>query len=135
MKKTGSQVEKDIFHLVKNSAIATAITGKVYRDGMRPHNSKLEDAVVIFITALDGQNQIGSVSINVYVSDLSYGGYFLKDLKRCSEIEAICQTFINSLPTNDYLFSLGQLINTFEEKEINQHFINIKLNYKYNSLN
>ena len=135
MKKTGSQVETDVYHLVKSSVIGTSITGQVYRDGTRPHESRLEDCVVIFITALDGTNQNGVVSINTYVKDKVFGERFLKDTKRCSEIESYCQQFFESLPTNEYLFSLAQLIHTFEEPEINQHFVNIKLEFKYNTLN
>lgn len=134
MKKTGSQIERDIFHLVKESVISSAINGSVYREGTRPNSSQKEDAIVIFITALDGQVQDGVVSINVYVPNKNYGTYFLKDIKRCTEIEEICQQFFDSLPTNEYLFSLGQMISTFKHPEIEQHFVNVKLKFKHNTL-
>lgn len=135
MKKTGSQVESDIYKLVKNSVIATAITGKVYRFATRPHESKLEDSIIIFITGLDGENQDGALSINTYIPYITFGGSLIKNVKRCNELEIICQQFVDSLPTDNYLFSLGQVISTFDEAEINQHFINIKLRFKYNTLN
>lgn len=135
MKKTGSQIETDIYKLIKSSVLATAITGKVYRGETRPQDSQLEDCVVIFITALDGKNQMGTVSINVYVADSFYGETFVRNSKRCTELEIVCQTFVESLPTNNYLFSLGNMIQTFDEADINQHFINVKLNFKYNTLN
>ena len=134
MKKTGSQVEADIYRLVKTSAIATAISGGVYRDGTRPKDSKLEDAIVIFITALDGQNQFGEVNINIYVPQKSFTGSTIKDLKRCTELEVICQQFFDSLPTNNYLFSLGGVIYTGEQYDIDQHYVNVKLRFKYNTL-
>lgn len=134
MRKTGSQIESDIFQLVKASVISSSISGLVYRDEMRPNSSVKEDAVVIFITALDGQNQVGVVSINTYVPDKSFGNYLYKDVKRCEAIEAICLQFVQSLPTNHYLFSLGQVISTFEQQDIKQHFVNVKLNFKLNTL-
>lgn len=135
MRKTGSEVEKDIYRLVKNSGLENSISGKIYRDGTRLPNSKAEDCVVIFITALDGEVQKGVVSINTYIPDVSYGSFSIKNTKRCEEIELLLRSFVESLPTDSYLFSLGQMINTFEEKDISQHFVNIKINFKFNTLN
>lgn len=133
MKKTGSQIEKDVYNLVKVSPLAAAVNGSVFRDGMRTPNSSAEDIVVIFITALDGDNQVGRVNINIYVPNIDGGGFGLKNSKRCEEVEILCQTFVESLTTNEYLFSLGQMIHTFEEEDIKQHFINAKIDFKFNT--
>lgn len=135
MKKTGSQIERIMYRLLKESGIPTKLDGSIYRDGTRPSNSKKEDTVVIFITALDGETQKGVISINSYVPDIAFNDFFLKDSKRCEEVETALQEFVDSLPTNEFLFSLSQMINTFEEKDINQHFVNVKLNFMYNTLN
>ena len=53
--KTEKQIEKDIFRIIKASPINTMIGGTLYRNGMRPRNAKTEDAVVAFLSGLDGQ--------------------------------------------------------------------------------
>lgn len=52
MAKTGKQVQGDIYQLLKDSTLYTMISGDVYRNGYRPRDSRLEDAVVIFTAGL-----------------------------------------------------------------------------------
>ena len=65
--KTGMQIEKDFYHIVKDGTIGQTITGTVYRNGTRPNNAQTEDAVVAFLNGLDQQFQSGFVNINIYV--------------------------------------------------------------------
>lgn len=132
MKKTGSTIEKDIFNLIKNSALKSAINGSIYRNGMRPFNSQKEDAVVSFLTGLDGQFQVGIVNINIYIPDIDYGAsQKVKDIGKCNSIEETCQTLIDGMRSSGYRFSLDSTIQTFEEEAIEQHFVNVRLKYQY----
>ena len=42
--KVETQIERDFYRMVKESPLAAAIGGSVYRAGTRPRNSKSEDA-------------------------------------------------------------------------------------------
>jgi len=135
MIKTGSDIEKDIFVLVKNSTLASSINGGVYRDELRPEDSTKEDAVIIFINGLNGDTQVGVVSINVYVPDTLSGKRYIKNVKRCNEIETLCMEFANSIPVNNYLIKANEIISTFENiPKINQHYVNVKLKFLYNTI-
>lgn len=135
MKNTGSGFEKYVYHLVKSSDYFKTLNGNIYRGETRPSGSELEDTVIIFSTALDGQTQEGVVNINIFVKDILNGQILQKDIKRCSEIEELCLSFFNSLKANQYKFTLGNVITTYEHNpKINQHFTNLKLNFKYNTL-
>lgn len=133
MRKTGQQIEKEIFQLIKRSSLAKMISGTVYRNGMRPLSSNEEDIVVSFVTGLDGQIQSGKVNVNVFIPDIDNGGEMcVKNSLRCElmEIEAdnVVRTFLN--PNPKFLFSLSQMIQTFEVQGGYQHMVNIPLEFK-----
>lgn len=67
MAKTGKQVQGDIYRLFKGSTLYTMISGDVYRNGYRPRDSRLEDAVVTFTAGLPDQIQTGVVTVNIFV--------------------------------------------------------------------
>ena len=131
MRKTGLEIETDVYAIVSSSALKTSITGKIYKDGMRPINAKSEDAVVAFMTGLDGQKQTGALNLNVYVPDIDNGsGTLVKNLTRCKTLEAVCNTLIQGLIPGEYRFGLGAIVQTFKAEGINQHFVNCKIKFE-----
>ncbi len=136
MEKTGSDVEDYIYQLLRHSDLAGIINGTIYKEGLRPRDSETEDAVVIFTAGLPGQTQTGIVTVNIFVPDIDPydSGVTVKDGERCREIEAASQQWVDSLTagmTNGYLIRLNDTIKTEDEPEIRQHFVAIKLKYKY----
>ncbi len=143
MVKTSEAIEADVYALIKQSELAKVISGKVYRDGKRPNNSNKEDIIVIFQTAInifqtaikEGFYQIGAVNVNVYVPDLLKGSNtYSKNITRCRELGRLCANFVASLQTGAYWFKTTKIIQTYDEPKINQHFININLEFRYNTL-
>lgn len=132
---TSKRVQGDIYNMLRESDLATFINGGVYREGMRPRDSRKEDAVVIFTTGLSEQIQTGVVTVDIYVSDRATGenGVFEEDGQRCEEIETAAVAWVNTLTAgrSNYLFRLQQTIYTEREPETNEHFIVVKLVYKY----
>ena len=135
MVKTGKQVQGDIYRLFKGSTLYTMISGDVYRNGYRPRDSRLEDAVVTFTAGLPDQIQTGVVTVNICVPDIDPydNGVFVEDGQRTEELERLAQAWVDSLTVavSCYKFKLMQTIYTEEEAEINQHFIVVKLAYEY----
>lgn len=133
--KTGKQVQSDIYKLLKDSTLCSMVSGDVYRNGYRPRDSRLEDAVVIFTAGLPDQIQSGVVTVNIFVPDIDPfdNGVLVEDGARTEEIERLAAIWVESLTTeiSCYKFKLQQTIYTEYEPEINQHFIVIKLGYKY----
>lgn len=131
MNKTAGEVETDVYAIIYASALKTLITGTVYKEGVRPVNAKTEDAIVAFITGLDGQFQTGAVNVNIYVPDIDNGSNALvKNVTRCKTIEVAGKTLINSLKPTDYKFSLASTIQSFAVEGISQHFVNIKIKFE-----
>ena len=138
MTKTGQQIEDDVFQMLKNDLsqfeVGMPLSGKLYKFGDRPRDSHLEDVVVKFVTGYDDQIQTGRVAICFYVPDVNVykNGIFTKYTQRCREIEIAANKWAESLTAgkSDYLFKKSQTVCTEQEKEINQHFISLKLKFK-----
>ena len=136
MKKTGQQVEDDVYGFLKSSPLASFISGKVYKFGMRPRGSEKEDAIVKFVTGYDNADPIqsGTVVINIYVPDFDpfENGVLVRDISRCTAIENVANKWVNSLTADksDYYFRTAQTIYTEEDAEIKQHFVSIRLKFK-----
>ena len=135
MAKTSRQIQGDIFSLLKGSTLCSMISGDVYRQGYRPRDSKLEDAVVIFTTGTADQIQTGVVTVNIFVPDIDpyADGVMVENGARTEEIEKLAQQWVDRLTVDRscYKFRLQQTIYTEEEADINQHFVVIKLKYEY----
>lgn len=135
MAKTGKQIQGDIYRMLKTSTLATAISGEVYRNGLRPRDSQKEDAIVIFTTGTPDEIQEGVVTVNIYVPDIDPydNGVTVEDSERTEELEQLADAWVNSLTADKscYTFRLMQTIYTEDEAAINQHFVVIKLQYRY----
>lgn len=135
MSRTASQVQGDVYDLLKDSELAKQLSGKVYRRGYRPRDSRLEDAEIIFTTGFPGEIETGVVTINIYCSDIDpyNSGILVENGQRISEIEKAADIWVKTLVAgrSNYLFSLKEAIHSTEDPEINQHFVVIKLGYRY----
>lgn len=135
MAKTGKQVQGDVYQLLRDSTLYTMISGEVYRNGYRPRDSRLEDAVVTFTAGLPDQIQTGVVTVNIYVPDIDpyQNGVLVEDGERTADLERLAQEWVDSLSAevSCYKFKLQQTIYTEEDAEIAQHFIVVRLGYEY----
>ena len=131
MRKTGSEIENDVFSILKGSSLVAGIRGTIFREGMRPNGAKTEDAIVSFMAGLDDQIQTGVVNVNIYVPDISNGsGVLLKNGSRCQELEILANGIIQSLIPGAYRFRLGATIQTYKAEGIDQHFVNCKIKFE-----
>ena len=131
MAKTAKQVQTDIIALLRGSELAAEISGEVYRNGLRPRDSRLEDAVVIFTTGLPDEIETGVVTVNIYVPDIDpyENGVLVEDGERTEKLEILAQGWVDSLlgSGTNYVFELRQTIYTEAEPDIKQHFVVVKL--------
>ena len=137
MKKTASQIEADLYKYFKDK-IKPLINGQTYRNGVRPLNSQKEDCVISFLTGLDGQYQTGVVNINIFAPMVKNNdNQYRKDFIRCDAIDQALMPIIEEAETDlhNYRLQLHQMIQTFEETDIKQFFINAKIKFRYNTFN
>lgn len=132
MTKTEKRIERDFFEFVSKSELAKAITGKVYRKGMRPPDSGKEDIVVKFLSGLDEQVQSGIVVINVYVPDtvIRKTGAKVENITRIEELEELIISFVENNDSNEYDLSRDGTPKSLEAEGIEQHFIYARIKFK-----
>jgi len=130
MNLTGTDIEQDIYDLLKGSSLESTISGTIYKSGMRPLNSSNEDAVITFLAGLSNQIQTGVVNLNIYIPNIIVDGQSMKNTSRCKTIEAEIKNWLDSLVNIKYEIKLDKTIKVFEEPDIQQHFINTRLNFK-----
>ena len=138
MSRTASQIQGDVYDFLKESEFAKNISGKVYRKGYRPRDSRLEDAEVIFTTGIPGEIESGVVTINIYCADIDpyNNGVLVENGQRIGEIEKAADGWVKTLVASrsNYLFSLREAIHSTPDPDINQHFVVVKLDYRYYSM-
>jgi hypothetical protein len=128
--KTEKQIEKDIFRIIKASPINTMIGGTLYRKGMRPRNANTEDAVVAFLSGLDGQFQTGVVLLNIYVPmTQNASSDKITDISRVETLEAAVKDFFDECSEVNYLFELRETPYSEDLDEIEQTRINVRIHY------
>lgn len=128
--KTEKQIEKDIFRIIKASPINTMIGGTLYRKGMRPRNAKTEDAVVAFLSGLDGQFQTGVVLLNIYVPmTQNASSDKITDISRVETLEVAVKDFFDECSEVNYLFELRETPYSEDLDEIEQTRINVRIHY------
>lgn len=132
--KTGLEIQSDVYGMLKGIPwLMEGIGGKIYRQGMRPRDSKAEDLVVIFTTADAEQVQEAVITLNLYVPFIPYGdgGVLVEDIARCEELEGLLQRAVDSIAVStEYLVRLTSAIHTQREEETKQSFVVARLSLK-----
>ena len=135
MSKTSRQIQGDVRRLLLDSTLYRELSGEVYREGTRPRDSRLEDAVVTFTTGLPGEIQTGVVTVCIYVPDISprADGTWVEDGARVEQVERMAAAWADSLTAaaSGYLFELRQTIHTVAVEELRQHMTVVRLGYSY----
>ena len=137
MIKSEKNIEKDLFKLISSSILAGMVSGKVYRNGMRPDGSTLEDIVVKFLAGTDGQIQTGIIVLNIYVPDITQKGFSRKveNTARTEVLEDAIIAFVESNPDTEYLYELDETPISLEVDGIDQHAIYARIKYQRLSSN
>lgn len=137
MMLTAHKVQTDIIELLQGSELVRALSGKVYRNGYRPRDSRAEDVVVTFITGTPRQIEEGAVTLNIFVPDIvpNGDGVCVENGSRTSHIEELAAQWVASLTVarSDYRFNLLRTISTDHDEAIRQHFVTVQLEYTYKS--
>lgn len=128
--KTSSQIERDFFAYIANSAIGQNIGGSVYRSGMRDWNAKTEDAVVKFLAGEDEQIQTGVVILNIYVPDIIYSNGSRPNHARIAEIEELINSFFDDFDSTEYWIKADTTPIVLDDSDIKQHHIYTRIKFQ-----
>lgn len=113
--------------------ISSHIGGGFYPSDCRPAGTKAEDAVLTVSFASADQIQAGRAKLNIYVPDIDCGlGRAVPDKARIQELAQLDEAIIDTLNAadTDYLFDLSQATHAIADPEIEQHFVNINIEFR-----
>lgn len=132
-KKNALKIEDDIYNVLVD-VFPCIISGTLYKEGTRPTDAQTEDAVIIVSGGDVEQIQTGRAHINIYVQDIDNGsGNLVGDKDRLTELSDCDETIVEALNNalfEEYSFRLNKMTDTFAERDINQHFVNVNLEFE-----
>ena len=131
--KTAEEVESDVYTAVK-TYLKNSISGYVYRRGTRPTNrGDKEDAVVSFLSGLDGQVQTGVVVVNVYVPNEKRGdSYSVKNVARSTAVSRTLLNMLKEMRISGYDLRTERTVQTEEDNGATR--VTLRIKYMYNAL-
>lgn len=128
--KSDILIKDDLFQFIKNSPIASAVTGKICKQGVRPKGSDKEDVVISVIANMNGQIQEAVVNVNIYVNDdIKSDGQNQEATIRLRTLCSVASEALEVGSGEDYRFTLeSQRVLAVDDAKV--HVINNRLNYK-----
>lgn len=134
----GEKIEKVLYDIAKSFNIKFLdVSGGIYYRGLRPTEKNVslykEDIIIAFLTGTSGDIQSGTCLVNVYIPDIqAKSGIFYADKQRCEYIAGELEQFPKFANKNEYgiYFKQSDMIYTFAEESINQHFVSLKMEFK-----
>jgi hypothetical protein len=132
--RTSKEIQTDLLALLVGSPLAQAISGKVYRGGQRPRDSKNEDVTLHITSVTASQRQEGVAVVNIFVPDIHVGmtATLTEDARRTAELERIATNWAEGLTTNltgEYLIRLASAVYTMREEDTKEHFVVVRLRF------
>lgn len=132
---TAHKVQDDIMAMLAGSKLCAEISGKVYREGYRPRDSRSEDIVVMFVNGMPRQIEQGAVTLNIFVPDITpyNDGVYVEDGRRVAYIETLAAEWAESLVArhSNYRITLLRTISTEHDEAAHEHFVAVQLEYVY----
>ena len=127
--KTSDEITTDIYRYIKQSALASAVTGKIINGKDRTPNSTKEDVTVKMLANNLGQRQGAYINVNIFVPDTIRSGQYEKDDSRVPLLERTAMdVFEKPIHIEGARIVLDSQL-TFASENGKEHIINNKLLY------
>lgn len=121
-----------VWRILNDSALKNALSGSIYKL-KRPLNSAKEDVVVNSLPINSEQLQYGVINVNLHVPNLVITAngaqdYTQPDFVRLKELSATAIPLLTDVWDDGWHFDVQQHT-VIEEAEVNEHFVNIRLEF------
>lgn len=124
-------IKDDVYALIKNSPLASTVTGKICKQGVRPKGSDKEDVVIAVVANLNGQIQEAVLNVNIYVADdIKSDGQNQEATIRLRELCRIASETLEVGSGEDFRFTLESQ-RVIEVADTKEHVINNRIIYKH----
>lgn len=133
--KTVQDIEDDFYTAVNKTSVVAAISGKLYKQNMRPNVSKAED-INLIVTTLDAEQwQSGVVTLLAFLNGVTlYKSQTVPPKQRISEISTLFAGILEELkpllPNYDGLKFFSAITNDWDV-DTKQYFVSCKIFFNY----
>ena len=128
--RTTFDQETILYNILNGSAaLKAAISGGIYKR-RRPTNSDKEDVVIISLPIGDGSIQYGTANVNIHVPDVKE----FPDNTKLETLTNIVKPLLEETYGDDYVLYIS-LQQIFEEPEIMQHYVNLRVDFEFHNSN
>ena len=125
--KNDEQIKKDVLEYIMTTELPNEVTGVVKRD-RRPTDSNAEDVIISVLANENGQIQVCTVNVNIYVKDKPAGRQKDPNHDRLDTLASMSAQIFEVFRGNNYRAHLkAQRITAVGEDE---HVITNKIEYK-----
>lgn len=131
--KVESTIREELYKYIKQSPLASAVSGSLCKYEEERPDKKAEDIVIVPLTEVPiEQLQETIVLVRIYVADLfdATNNLYRADGIRLRELENICFKTFGVFRTQEARCRL-ESIKTFKVEAKNEHCIVNRINYKY----
>ena len=131
--KTSFDTDTILYRILRDSPVKSTIDGDVYYTGDRPNDSEKEDIEINSVTLTqDYLPQLGRSNVNIYVPDIMVriNGKDQKTVNRI-RLKSLAEMAITSIREANIegLKAIVTNQRVIPEPNINQHFVNIAINW------
>jgi len=129
--RTTAEAETIVYQFIKASALDEAVNGGVFK-WKRPNDSVLEDIVINSLPVTVNTIQRMTVNVNIYVKDVAYPGlnFLTQDSGRIDELSKLGMDLFENAHGSYWSFWI-ETQSIFEEPDINQHYVNFRLQFQF----
>lgn len=128
--KNELEIKTDIFQVLKASALANVVSGRISKDGRDDYTTSEDIEISVLSEVPTIQLQEVYVNVNIYVSDLKRGTRFVEDSIRLNQLCKIALNVFTLCRGKDFRISLASQ-KVFKVNGRDEHFINNKVLYQF----
>jgi hypothetical protein len=134
MVKSEYRLRQILYDKLDGSLLKETITGKIYKNGVRPAGSTKEDIVINVIVLTSEQFQRGIANVNLYVPDITVNlegkQQLMPDSIRLAHLAELALPIFLESASQEYAFDLGDQ-HELAEPETKQHYINLRIDFQF----
>ena len=127
--KTDIDIKTDIYNHIKGSELYDEVTGVLRKTGKRPFGSKDEDIVISMLANVNGEIQVATVNVNIYVAAIIVNGQAEENTLRLQELCKLASDLFQVFRGDDFRATLSQQ-RVMEVSGANEYVINNRIEYK-----
>lgn len=134
--RTTFDQEDILYSILATSAVKAALSGGIYKQ-IRPDDSKLEDVVINSLPIDQGSVQRSTANVNVYVPDIQIKingkNQYQPNTTRLKTLTALIVPALQERYSSEKWNFWISNQTTFREPEINQHYLNLRIEFKFHN--